>query len=69
MDFKDPEISSYTVLDNRGDMDEPVSIVDYGIKIFFFFNDQQATPIPLDPRIGRFDLYSTYQCYDPLGGV
>ena len=59
MDYKDPEISSYTVLDNRGDMDEAVSIVDYGIKIFFFFTDQQAIPIPLDPRIGRFDLYST----------
>ena len=54
-DYKDPEISTHTVYEERFDMSEPMNLKDNGIELFFFFT-KDSFPVQLDPRVGSFKI-------------
>ena len=68
VNYEDPQINSFTVLDNRESMTE-VSAEEYGLEIYFYFTTQFGQVLPLDPSIGRFGLFSTHSIYSAESGV
>ena len=66
--YNDPLINSYTILEERNDMDTPAKFEDYNMKLFYFFSDADATPVQLDPRIGSLALWSMRGTYDVKTG-
>ena len=68
VNYSDPQISSFTVLDSRVSMTE-LSAEEYGLDIYFYFTNQDGQVLPLDPSIGRFGLFSTHSIYSAESGV
>ena len=68
INFSDPQINSYTILDFRADMDSPMKLPDYNMKLFFGFSDLNGNPAPLDPKIGRLEVWSSKGYYDGFAG-
>ena len=56
--YDDPTISSFTIIEDRTKMKEPMSLGDYNVDIaFFFMSNKGASPVQLDPNIGRFRAF------------
>ena len=59
--YQDPNITNYTVLEDRSKLDEPLNFADYRQKITFgFMKAPSVMPVGLDPRIGRIKLSTVY---------
>ena len=56
IDYRDPSINSFTVLDSREAMTSPVFLDDYGFEIYFFFVDYFGRPVAVDSSIGSLNL-------------
>ena len=56
VEYQDPALSSYTVMEDRSKMKEALNLNEYGLQFFACFLGQNTEPIHLDPRIGRFKL-------------
>ena len=52
LQYQDPQIVSYEVMEDRSQMDHEYSLSDYGINLFINFNDIDNLPVELSPRIG-----------------
>ena len=57
--YQDPDIVSYTIQEDRGDMAEPMRLGDYHINFSFGFFTDELVAVDLDPRIGYFTIGTT----------
>ena len=57
VNYEDPTLSSFTVMEDRSKMLSPISLADYHQRIYFSFQDLKSLiPKVLDARIGKFHL-------------
>ena len=54
--YKDPQISVYQIMEDRGGMTELLNMEDHHMSFVFGFIDSNFIASPLDPKIGRFDV-------------
>ena len=54
--FKEPTISSYSVIEDRNNMEEPLIFDEQNVNFFLTFIDFGANPKYLDPRIGELKV-------------
>ena len=69
VNYSDNQLSVYTVLDDRTDMKEPVELIDYNMRLYFGMGDLNASPVSMDPSVGRIDLWQTKGYYDGDSGI
>lgn len=70
VNYGDPSISSYTLLDSRDSMTEPINLKDFGVQLYFYLaNQHTARPAHVGPEIGKLELYSSIAQYKPEGGL
>ena len=56
IDYDDPQISSYEVFEDRGDMENPLALGDSKVDFIVGFMNQVYVPVAVDPRYGKFEL-------------
>ena len=56
----DSKISSYLIIEERDQMDEPLSFADHNQQLYFGFVNSSQKYVPLDPRIGQLTLRTMY---------
>lgn len=56
MEYKDPQVVSYTILEDRTKMEEPINLEEMNFKFYFSLYGPDNTPTRLEERIGRFKL-------------
>lgn len=54
--YKDPQINSYKIKEDRKYMTEPLYFKENKLQFFFGFQSPDYKMMPLDPRLGRFEL-------------
>ena len=54
--YRDPQISSFQISEDRTSLEEPLKLSDYNQRFYFMFFDGRQTVVPLDPRIGSFKV-------------
>ncbi len=70
--YKDPQINSYKIKEDRQYMTEPLYFKENKLQFFFGFFDLDYKLQPLDPRIGQFKIsqmsinYTDYQIEDNI---
>ena len=67
MSYSDPQISSFTIFDDRNDMEQTISLPEYGMRIYFTITNKQSMPVPLDSKYGSFSLSTLKYWYSDQG--
>ena len=57
IDYDDPQISSYEVMEDRADMENPLVLGDSKIDFVVGFTNQAYELVEIDPRYGKLELY------------
>ena len=58
MNYRDPQISSYTVLEDRSKMETPLNLAENHTKIYFgVYNEAYFSSVKVDPRLGKFEAF------------
>lgn len=65
--FSDTQISSFKIFESRSDMQQVISLQEYGMRIYFSMTDKQSMPVPMDSRYGSFSLTTTEYWYTDEG--
>ena len=53
--YSDPEISSFTILEDRNKMEKPINLGEHNMEFYFsLLNHWTNAPIVLDPAFGKF---------------
>ena len=56
VNFEDPNISSYSIQEDRSTMESAINLADYSSLFYFGFMDKKYQTVTLEPRIGNFSL-------------
>ena len=57
--FKDPTISSYTIMESRDEMEDELNAADLSLQFYFgMVNNLTFKPVEVPPKYGRFRLYN-----------
>ena len=57
MDYDDPQISSYEIMEDRAHMEEPLLLGDSKLDFVVGFVNLAFAPVEIDPRYGKLELY------------